>query len=56
MDLALNPGAKLPNRHRLGPAVLEHGSGVPMHREAFLQGASLIVFLQAGDLKSMRNG
>jgi hypothetical protein len=36
--------------------VLEDGSGVPMTREAFLQGSALVVRLQPCDLESMSNG
>jgi len=56
MDFPRNPSAKLPHRDGLGSLVLEDGSGVPMMREAFLQGSALVVGLQPCDLERMRNG
>src|SRR5947207_1628004 len=51
MDFPLNPCAKLPHRGRLCLLVFENGSGIPMMREAFLQGAPLIIRLQSCDLE-----
>src|SRR5579859_2104794 len=45
MDFPSNPSAKFPHRDGLGSLVLEDGSGVPMMREAFLQGSALVVRL-----------
>src|SRR6266436_7660554 len=56
MDFTRNPSAKLPHRDGLGSLVLEDGSGVPMMREAFLQGSVLVVGLQPCNLERMRNG
>ena len=56
MDFTRNPSAKFPHRDGLGSLVLEDGSGVPMMREAFLQGSALVVRLQPCDIERMRNG
>jgi hypothetical protein len=55
MDFPRNPSAKFSHRDGLGPLVLEDGSGGSMMREAFLQGAALVVGLQACDLERMGN-
>src|ERR1700731_2654579 len=54
--ISLNPLAEFPHRDRFGFLVFQKSRRCPVLREAFREGAALIVRLQSGNLKRMRDG
>jgi hypothetical protein len=56
MDFALNPLAEFPHGDRFGLLVFQKSRRGPVLRETFGEGAALIVRLQSGHLKRMRDG